>query len=145
MATATSEFQLLIFAVGLGIAVWAHVVSSAESKIDQVNKPRWKLVTAYLQFFSLLILIAIFVSLTIALVPELQSGGLGVGGLTLYMVLLAVLLASLPTAGVVILKAEKVTTEFESFGEHLVSIILLVLIGISVGTGLLMGSSAVGG
>lgn len=131
MAQIESSFDLILFSVAVGVAVWNHIVTASKDIIDQFERPQFRMAAALLQFLSLLLVLYVFLALTFALI-FVEAGSLGPGGIALYLVLLAVLFASVPTSIGIYLTTLRELSKVETFGESLSSLILSLLIVVTV-------------
>ncbi|WP_232688562.1 hypothetical protein [Halobacterium zhouii] len=127
---AVSELSLMVTATAIGVAAWSHILDSPQDTIDHFENSLLRYCTAIFLGYSLIAILFVAIGLVFAL--AVKSNALGVGGTTLYLVLLAVLLASIPTAGAVVNAAR---IEFEKYADtrstvKAVAVFLLVTIPI---------------
>jgi hypothetical protein len=128
MAELTS-LDLLLAAAGIGVGVWTEVIGSPEDRVEMFESGYAKHATILMLFLSATILLMLFLSLGSGLFITVLSGSLGVGGTALFLVIMAIALAGLPTIMKIYLDIYYHTRDAEDRSEQFRLALLTAIIG----------------
>lgn len=133
MAELTS-LDLLLAAAGVGVAVWTDVIGSAEERIDSFENKHARNATRLMIFLSATILLMVFGSFGAGLFVAVTSNSLGVGGIALFLVIMSIALAGIPTITKIYVDIIKHNNRLEGLEEIAASLLVTAVIsGSAVG------------
>lgn len=121
---APENFDLLLAAAAVGIAGWSHVIDSPQEQIDYFENRLARFFTAVFLLFSQFIIIWVLVALMLGF--GTYSGQLGGAGTAVYMVLVAIGLASIPSAAKVSQAISRETDGFDAI-QYVIGIVLFLI------------------